>query len=163
MYRKVEMGGVKSVCKRQFNMGQPQWESLNLEHYWEKKEGLSHKDLPVASILGTFKMTWNWRIKMFALPAICSRQKIERKLERKLNRFQMRNYISDGLITGFGNELLEWKRKDWLKTCIYYITSTRIFLFSNIYLRLFNHFKHLLMLSNSLLCTQCLFIVIHMY
>lgn len=64
----------------------------------------------------------------------------------------MRNYILDGFIIGFGNEFLEWKRKDWLKTCIYYIISIRIFFFSNIYLRLFNYFKYLFMLSNFLFC-----------
>lgn len=40
MYRKVDMGEVKSVCIRQLNMEQPQRKSLNLEIYWEKERGI---------------------------------------------------------------------------------------------------------------------------
>lgn len=50
MNRKVEMGKVKRVCMRALNMEQPQWESLNLESYCEKKE-LNHDALPTASTL----------------------------------------------------------------------------------------------------------------
>lgn len=113
MHRQVEMGKVKRVCIHALNMEQPQWESLNLESYWEEKEELSHDGLPAASILVSSKMTWNLRIKLSVhLLAISFRkQKIENRLGRKLSRFQMRDYVSEGLIIGFGNELLEWKGK----------------------------------------------------
>ena len=102
MHRKVEMGEVKRGCIRELNMEQPQWESLNLESYWEKKEELNHDGL----------MTWNLRIKLSVhLLALSSRKKIENRLGRKLSRFQMRDYVSEGPIISFGNELLEWKGK----------------------------------------------------
>lgn len=75
MNRKVEMGKVKRVCMRALNMEQPQWESLNLESYWEKKES-NHDGLPTASILISSKMAWNLRIKLSVhLLAISSRKK----------------------------------------------------------------------------------------
>lgn len=69
------MGEVKRGCIRALNMEQPQWESLNLESYWEKKEELSHDGL----------MTWNLRIKLSVhLLALSSRKKDWEQTRKKI-------------------------------------------------------------------------------